>query len=988
MICYLRAVSIFFAIVTAAPVCGQGFSPEEAVKRMTVPDGFRVRLIASEPMIKQPVTMSFDDRGRLWVIQYLQYPHPEGLKPVAVDQYLRTVYDKVPEPPPHGPKGADRITILEDPDETGRYRKSKDFLVGLNLASGMALGYGGVYVAQPPYLLFYKNKNDQAHGDPEVLLSGFGMQDSHAFPNSLQWGPDGWLYGAQGSTVTSKVRGIEFQQGIWRFHPRTKEFELFAEGGGNTWGLDFDRHGNAIAGTNFGGVAMLHQVQGGYYVKGFAKHGPLHNPHTYGYFEHVPYQGFKGGHVTCGGIVYQGGSYPEKYNDQYIACNPLSNALYWHVLEAKGSSFTARRGGDFLIGNDTWFRPVDALTGPDGSVYLADWYDKRINHVDPRDTWDKTNGRIYKVEYTGERRGLPPPSAGLPLGTKTSAELVALLSHPNSWVTGEARRILAERGDSSVIPSLKKLVADNQGRLALEALWALYVSGGFDEDFAFDTLRHDNEDVRAWTVRLLGDARHISSDMRKRLGVLARFDPSPRVRSQLACTAKRLPALDGVWIVRELLRRSEDLADPHIPLLLWWAVEDKAISDRATVLSLLDGPKTWHLPVVKSALVERLARRYMAEGKEADLAVCARLLDAAPSPDDMALVLRGMDKALEGRRLDKVPEVLESRLNDLGRTNPGDLTLLRLSLRLGSEAAYQRALALAAETKAPDRDRIAVIEVLGQNGKPDCAPVLLGVLQSAKADSVRGAALAALQSFPDPAIAPAVLALYPKLSGTLRGNAQTLLCSRPVSALAFLRAVDAGTIAPKDVPLDQVRQLALLKDGEAKKLVDKHWGRVAAATSGENQTRIRNLKGVLAKAPGDPLKGKVLFEKHCGVCHQLWGEGNKVGPDLTGADRRNRDFLLSNIVDPSAVIRPEFVAYTVDTTDGRSLFGLVVEATPAAVTLLNAKNEKTVIPRTKIDEIKASPVSLMPEKILDPLEDDEVRHLFAYIQGDGPPGKK
>src|SRR5262249_11937332 len=210
---------------------------------------------------------------------------------------------------------------------------------------------------------------------------------------------------------------------------------------------------------NFGGVAMLHQVQGGYYVKGFAKHGPLHNAHTYGYFEHVPYQGFKGGHVTCGGIVYQGGSYPEKYNNQYIACNPLSNVLHWHVLEPKGSSFTARHGGDFLVGNDTWFRPIDALTGPDGSVYVADWVDKRINHVDPRDTWDKTNGRVYKVEYQGTK----PPDF-LPLGKKTSLELVALLKHPNSWVTGEARRLLAERRDPAVVGVLRKNVTENKDR--------------------------------------------------------------------------------------------------------------------------------------------------------------------------------------------------------------------------------------------------------------------------------------------------------------------------------------------------------------------------------------------------------------------------------------------------------------------------------------------------------------------------------------------
>src|SRR6516162_153318 len=259
---------------------GQGFSPQDAVKKMKVPDGFEVRLVASEPTIRQPLSISFDDRGRIWVIQYLQYPNPAGLKAVKVDQYLRTVYDRMPEPPPKGPIGADRITILEAPDANGRYRKAKDFVTGLNLASGLCLGHGGVYVLQTPYLLFYPDRDgdDVPDGPPEVLLSGFGLEDAHAVANSLQWGPDGWLYGAQGSTVTAKIRGIEFQQGIWRYHPITKEFELFAEGGGNTWGVDFDSHGNVIAGTNWGAKAMLHQVQGGYYIKGFGKHGPLHNP--------------------------------------------------------------------------------------------------------------------------------------------------------------------------------------------------------------------------------------------------------------------------------------------------------------------------------------------------------------------------------------------------------------------------------------------------------------------------------------------------------------------------------------------------------------------------------------------------------------------------------------------------------------------------------------------------------------------------------------
>ena len=200
----------------AGRLAAQGFSPEDAVRRMKVPDDLEVKLVACEPDVRQPVTITFDDSGRMWVIQYLQYPTPAGLKAVKVDQYLRTVYDRVPEAPPKGPKGADRITVLSNPDENGHFRKAKDCIDGLNLASGMCLGYGGVFILQTPYLLFYHFKpgTDEPDGDPEVLLSGFGMEDAHAVANSLQWGPDGWLYGAQGSTVTAHVRGLEFQQGI------------------------------------------------------------------------------------------------------------------------------------------------------------------------------------------------------------------------------------------------------------------------------------------------------------------------------------------------------------------------------------------------------------------------------------------------------------------------------------------------------------------------------------------------------------------------------------------------------------------------------------------------------------------------------------------------------------------------------------------------------------------------------------------------------
>jgi putative heme-binding domain-containing protein len=805
------------------------------------------------------------------------------------------------------------------------------------------------------------------------------MEDSHAVANSLQWGPDGWLYGAQGSTVTAKIRGIEFQQGIWRYHPRTKAFELFAEGGGNTWGLDFDAHGQIIAGTNWGGQAMLHQVQGAYYVKGFSKHGPLHNPHAYGYFDHVPYKGpFKGGHVTCGGIVYQGGAYPEKFSNVYIAGNLLSNALYWHILEPKGSSFTTRFGGDFLTANDTWFRPIDCLTGPDGSVYVADWYDRRANHVDPIDNWDRTNGRIYKIVADGTK-----PVTGLALAKLPSKELVALLTHPNHWYAGEARRLLAERRDPAVLPGLRKAVLDNQGRLALESLWALYVSGGFDEALAEKLLAHADEHVRAWTVRFLGDDKKVSPAIRGRLIALARREPSATVRSQLACSCKRLPADDCLPIVRELLGRFEDADDPHIPLLLWWAVEDKAVGHRDQILALLDRPQAWQAPLVRRFILERLARRYMAEGTDADLATCVRLLRMAPGAQERALLLIGMDKALEGRRLSRVPPELAREIDALWHREPASQLLLRLSVRLGSTEAYQGLLRQAADARAAEAERISAVAVLGQVGGADCVPVLLGILDAARTDALRGAALSALEPFSDGRISERVLALYPHLSAALRGRAQALLAGRPASALALVRAVDAGRIAPREVPLDQLRRLTAHKDKEIDRLVEKHWGKVAPATAGEKLTRIRNIGTALAKGGGDARNGRLLFQKNCATCHTLFGEGAKVGPDLTGADRKNRPYMLTQIVDPSAVIRPEYQAFNVEMKDGRSLFGLVAESTPGAVTLVDGKNEHTVLAREKIEQMTPSPLSLMPDKLLDGLSDEEVRDLFRYLESDG-----
>jgi putative heme-binding domain-containing protein len=345
-----------------------------------------------------------------------------------------------------------------------------------------------------------------------------------------------------------------------------------------------------------------------------------------------------------------------------------------------------------------------------------------------------------------------------------------------------------------------------------------------------------------------------------------------------------------------------------------------------------------------------------------------------------------MEKALEGRRLEGCPPVLIEPVARVGQRVGASRTFIRFGLRLGNPAAQERALAIAADAKAPRADRTSMIEALGQVGKPDLTPALLALVGPGEDPAVRAAALAALTRFADPRIPQTVLALYPRMSADLKGRTQTLLTGRPGFAMELVKAVDAKTVDPREVPLEQLRRMLLHGDPALTKAMEKHWGKVGRETSGDKLTHIRNFNGIIGRGlkSADLAAGKSLYVKHCGTCHTLFGEGGKIGPDLTGVDRKDRTFLLTSIIDPSAVIRNEYAAFAVLTTDGRILTGLIAESTPTTVTLLNEKNERTVIPRAEIEQIKPSPNSLMPEGVLEKLTEKELVDLFGYLQSHPP----
>ena len=955
---------------------------------MKVAEGFTAKLVASEPEIRQPISISFDDRGRMWVIQYLQYPTPAGLKPVKVDQYLRTTYDKLPEPPPRGPKGADRITICEDTDGDGRMDKFKDFIGGLNLCSGMALGQDGVFVVQPPYLLFYadKNRDDIPDGDPEVLLTGFGMEDAHAFANSLTWGPDGWLYGAQGSTVTANIRGIEFQQGIWRYHPVTRAFELFAEGGGNTWGVDFDGDGELFAGTNFY-EKMLHQVQGAYYLKNFGKHGALHNSNTYGFFDHVPFSGYKGLHISIGGIIYHGGAFGQEFEGSYIFGNTLDHAVYWANLKPQGSTFTASFGGPLLKTDDELFRPVDCTIGPDGAVYVADWCDKRATHVDPLDTWDRSNGRIYKIEKSSATKR----AAAFDLSKLTNDQLVDSLSNTNDWFVRQAIRILSERRAGTFASLQNKLEQTNSAH-ALKYFWALYVSGGFSDKIAGEVLHHPNPHVRKWAVRLLGDKGQLIPSLEKNLIQLARTEPNPAVRSQLACSARRLPGVQGLPIVHELMRHDEDVDDPFIPLLLWWAIEKNASDAKTEIKTLLQTPGDWQSPMMKKHLLENIARRFVAETNSfanSELEACAELLTQSPGVEEREIILRDMEKSLTGRRLESVPPSLASWFESAWKKNANDLDLLRLGLRIGRPEANAAAAESLQKGILTELEMISLLEVFGQTAGPDSLPLILSMFTGTKSEKLRLATLAVAERFSAPEIADTLLDHYAKLSPPVQARARAVLMSRAAWAQQLFDAIEAGKIDSKTISIEQVRQTAMLKNADVNRRIEKIWGKIQINSPVEKQSLINELKLVLypsgvagRNSKGNPETGKKLFQQACAVCHKLFEEGNSIGPDLTGADRKNTDFLLANIVNPSAYIRSEFVGFEIETKDGQVVAGLMVESTPSAVTLVDASNQRHLVSREQIRELKESQTSLMPEGLLEALQPQQVMDLFSYLQKD------
>ncbi|MEO8763476.1 MAG: PVC-type heme-binding CxxCH protein [Ginsengibacter sp.] len=967
---------------------------EKAVAAFLISQDLAIDLVLSEPVITQPVFMNFDQRGRLWVVQYDQYPYPGGLKVISMDQHMRARYDKEPVPPPEGVKGADKITIFEDVDGDGTFEKSTNAITGLNIATSVTCGRGQIWVLNPPYLLAYPDADNDGipDGPPVVHLKGFGIEDTHAVANNLRWGPDGWLYGAQGSTCTANVsssvtKNVRFNgQAIWRYHPATHVFEIFAEGGGNTFDVEIDEKGRLYSGDN-GSSHGQYYKQGAYFPRNLGKHGAFTNPYTFGHLENMIHKGDLA-RFTHAFIKYEGGNLPSRYQGHMIALNPLQSFVQLSRFEQNGSSFSNIDEEKIMQTGDRWFRPVDITSGPDGGVYIADWYDSRLSHVDPRDTWSKNTGRIYRLRDKNAKEIFPK----FDLDTYSNDQLIELLSHKNIWFRQQALRLLGDRKDASVIPKLMKLLKGQDGQTALEALWAINLSGGFNDTVAETGLHQIDPFVRMWSVRLLGDANNISPTAASQLAQLASSEPNAEVRSQLAATAKRLHGEQAIPIIKNLMKNQVDSADPDIPLQLWWALESKAESHRKEVLAIFQDKSMWAMPIASKIILERLMQRYIIAGGPENFTACALLLNLAPTVELAAPLINGLQEGLRGRDIIELSPDLTKALKPYRRFFREES--LGLALRQGQRQALDKVLAVIANKDSKLGERLSFIRILGEVNQPKAVPVLLELMQSGESSpAIQQAALLALQRYDNDEIGLTVVNAYPdklRADPDVRASALALFASRPAWALQLLNAISrekqagekfvARTIDKDDVPEQIVKQLTLLNDDAIGKITGHLWpGVIRLATSPEKNATIARVVQLMKRGSANLVSGRGIFISKCAPCHQLFGEGGNTGPDLTGYDRRNLTELLTNIVDPGAYIREGYVANHLTTIDGRTIVGTIKSQGGNTVTIQPFSGEPVTLRTIQVKDMQPQKTSIMPERLLEGLTEQQIRDLVSYI---------
>jgi putative heme-binding domain-containing protein len=946
----------------------QPYSPQEAIRKMTVPDGFTAELVASEPDIVNPIAMSFDDRGRIWITESIEYPR----KLAGV--------------------GRDRVKVLEDKDADGRASKVTVFADGLNIPTGVAIGYGGVWVLNAPDLLLLREK-DGKEASREVVLTGFGRTDTHELPNSLTWGPDGWLYGLNGVFNQCSVRSnngkeYKFNCALWRVHPRTREFQIVAEGTSNPYGIAWDAEGSAIIeACHWANDHLFHFVETGHYQRQAGAFPPFTLP-LGSITDH--------GHqktAYCGIANLDTDAYPPQFRERMVVGNIHGGAINVDRLQRDGATYLAKGEPDLLNGNDAWFMPIALKIGPDGCLYVLDWYDRYHCSQDAaRDPAgvDRLKGRLYRLRYKDT-----PRAPKIDLASENDDQLIARLASGNIYFRETAQRILTERlGRTSreLRAKLEKLViapaaTSIERKARLHAEWALIGSGALDPAFHMKVLAHSDPAYRAWGVRAAGNFGAVSPAIRGKVAALAR-DPSPDVQLQVAIASRKIKSLDALPALSDVLAHCGQ--DKLIPSIAWNNLHPLLETESARFVSL---QKT--LPPALAALSPRIVERILSAQKPDGAAVAALIkfvaaFDGQQGKECLSAVSSKLG-ALSEPAIASLKAQLKPLLKDLHAREtdtPLMLSAQLLATRLGL-AQIDPAVVRARFTSAgqPEATRLQALDALIAFRDPALLRALPQVLASDSSQFIRRT-FAALGRLEDPKLADVLLAEYPKLAPELQPLAIDLIMQREPWARKLLDAVLANRLPKGVLNANHLRKILESNDRDALWAVERAFGKVREERNPGREKVVAEMGAYFREHIGNPYRGQTVFRNLCAQCHTIYGEGGKVGPDITANGRASFEQLLSNVFDPSLVIGPAYQVTTVVTKDGRNLTGLIAEDNAQRVVVRMPGEGEETVPRSNVKYTRVSKLSMMPEGIETLLGRKDLADLFAFLSLDQPPADK
>lgn len=942
----------------AAPRGNRPLPPEESLAQVKLAPGLKLELVAAEPLVVDPVAIRFDARGRMWVVEMRDYPHgpAEGEKPLS------------------------RIRILTDTDGDGRYDEAVTFAENLLFATGVQPWGTGAFVTLGGQLTYFPDDDGDGRAEaPTVWYTGFAQDNSQLRANHPRYGLDNQIYvanGLRGGTIrdarheNSKVVSISGMD--FRFDPHTGEYAP-ATGVGQ-FGLAFDDYGNRFVCSNRN--PLKHIVLPDEVLRRnpqLAAPSGSHDVAVAGEDSRVypissawTTSNLHAGQFTaaCGVIIYRGDALPKQYHGAAFTCEPTGNLVHCEFMKPAGGTFTSkpdREGVEFLASTDDWFRAVNLENGPDGALYVVDMYRAVIEHPQfmptelknrPDLLWGTECGRIYRIVA----EDAPPKLEKYPrdLQSLSSEQLVALLDHPNAWQRETAARLIYERQAKDVAPQLKKLAASGSrdtGRI--QALWALQGLGALENTQLLTAAGDASPRVREQAAILSASRLKDSADLRQAVLKLA-DDADARVRFQ---TAVALGTVEGDDVTAALARIAlAEPADRWTRLAVASAVPNRAHLLLNAVVAELQADKSRKITAGEQSLLEELAALAGAGPQEHRLPSLKQLLALKDQTGDNAMPLfaltrrwtdaaRRQDRSLKlSGDLDPALGQLLQQANAVASDRKADPELRREAISLLTYAADVASLDALARRESNQSVRLAALNALAQNGSVEqWAPIFKNFAGESP--------------------------------GVRRGIIDAALTRAPLTS-ALLDAIEAGHVRPTE--LDQVRSGRLLRHGDAK-IRQRATKLLAAAVPQDRQKVLEDYQKAL-ELPADAVRGQLVFRQRCATCHRIGDIGVNVAPDISDSRTKTPIQILTDILQPNRAIDSNYISYTIVTTDGRALTGIISSETGGSVTIRQPENKTITLSREEIDEMQSSGVSLMPEGLEKDITHQQMADLIAFIK--------